>query len=85
MSMIIFTSMAIAAKNIIKDSNDAVIKYYKGNSAISMKDTSDTDVESLPGKLKLTKAILRDEEYDITLYANDYDDSEDNTNYVYSY
>ncbi len=84
-SMIIFASMAVAAKNIIKSSNEAVEKYYNGNSALAVKDTANSNVESLTGKVKLTEEILNVEEYNVTLYANDYDDSEENTNYIYSY
>ncbi len=84
MSMVIFASMVIASKNIIKDGNERIQTYYAQNSKLTKKDSG---LKSASAELGFSTALINDSEYDITVYSNENsgDETSDNNMLIIGY
>lgn len=80
LAMVMFASMVIASKNIIKDSNSAMEKYYDLNSRMMESRNSDSPgVLVKDAEVSFTKAPVCKDSLDVKLYYNQSaDDSEKN-------
>lgn len=84
LSMLIFASMVIASKNIIKNSEDTMAHYYDVKSEMEIKGNVKTYTG---GKIEMNKApVYQDKLYDVTIYSNEENGSaEENGLTIYSY